>query len=67
MSVTITRGQLLGERVRLERRLAKGWDEIGRAEGEGRQEEADRYFKVWHGVLKDYERVCDTIRARERR
>jgi hypothetical protein len=64
MGITYTRGQLLAEKIRLERRLQKGWDEIGRAEEEGRVADADRYFTVWLGVLRQYEDMCDQARAR---
>ncbi len=60
-----TRGDLIAERVRLERRLAAGWDAIGAAEEQGRMTEADRYFNVWAVVLKDYERTCDALMGRE--
>lgn len=64
---TPTRGQLIATRVQLERRLHAGWDAIGLAEEEGRERDAHRFFTVWEGVLRDYERTCDALRAREGR
>ena len=64
---TMTRGELVAERVRLERRLHAGWDAIDEAEAAVRVADADRYFNVWHGVLKEYEATCDAIRAKEGR
>ena len=62
-----TRGQLLTDKLTMERRLQKGYDEIGKAETEGRDSEANRYFAVWHTLLKEYEATCDELRAREGR
>jgi hypothetical protein len=61
---TLTRGKLRGEKVRLEQRLAVGWQHCDRARDEGAWDTLCRLEDFWLGLLGEYERVCEALASR---
>lgn len=61
---TLTRGKLRGEKVRLEQRLAAGWQHCDRARDAGEWDSLMRLEDFWIGLLGEYERVCVALASR---
>lgn len=63
-AVTMTRGRLRAEKIRLERALTEGWDLCDAVRDDGDPVKLARYEDRWIQRLGEYETVCDALASR---